>query len=236
MSSEWPNVVETVLLDAGGVLLDLDYRYLQRLIATRRDPHLPPIGEEKLSRLEAMARREIHRQVAAGGRVGDAWRDYFHVILGHAEVPPGDQPELIDALWEAHQRFGLWTSPIDGAPGIVARLKQRGLKLGVVSNAEGRVERDLEAAGYQGLFGTVVDSHVVGMEKPDPEIFRIALARLGAEAERTIHVGDVPSVDVAGARAAGIVPVLLDRHELYDGVAARRIRSLAELPDLLESE
>jgi len=233
MRAEWPSVVETVLLDAGGVLLDLDYRYLQRLIATRRDPHLPPIDEDELSRLEAIARSEIHRQVAAGGRVRDAWRDYFHVILGRAEVPPGEQPALIDALWEAHQRFGLWTSPIDGAPRIVAGLKERGLQLGVVSNAEGRVERDLDAAGYGGLFGTVLDSHVVGVEKPDPEIFRMALARLGAVAERTIHVGDVPSVDVEGARAAGIFPVLLDRHELYDGVAARRIRSLAELPDLL---
>ena len=226
--------VETVLLDAGGVLLDLDYGYLGRLIAARRDPKLPPLDSEALARLEAVARREIHRQVAAGGRVSEAWRDYFHVILGHADVPRAEQEGMIDALWQAHQRFGLWTRPIDGAPDVVAALKQRGLRLGVVSNAEGRVERDLDEAGYRGLFGTVVDSHVVGFEKPDPEIFRIALARLGADPATTIHVGDVPAVDVEGARAAGVLPVLLDRHELYPDERSLRIRSLRELPALLD--
>jgi len=234
MPRDWPETVETVLLDAGGVLLDLDYPYLKRLIGTRRDGHLPPISELELSRLEAVARREIHRQVEAGGRVSDAWRDYFHVILGHAGVPVGEQPALIDALWEAHQRFGLWTSPIDGAPETVSQLKRQGLTLGVVSNAEGRVARDLDAAGYEGLFGAVVDSHVVGVEKPDPEIFRIAMARLGAAPETTIHVGDVPAVDVEGARAAGVVPVLLDRHDLYPDADVRRIRSIRELPRLLQ--
>jgi len=226
--------VETVLLDAGGVLLDLDYGYLGRLIAAHREPQLPPLDAEALGRLEAIARREIHRQVAAGGRVSEAWRDYFHVILAHADVPRAEQDGMIDSLWEAHQRFGLWTRPIDGAPDVVAALKLRGLRLGVVSNAEGRVERDLDDAGYRGLFGTVVDSHVVGFEKPDPEIFRIAMARLGADPATTIHVGDVPAVDVEGARAAGVVPVLLDRHELYPDVSSRRIRSLRELPALLD--
>jgi putative hydrolase of the HAD superfamily len=196
-------------------------------------PRLPPIRLAELGRLEAFARREIHRQVAAGGRVSDAWRDYFHLILGHADVPVAEQAPMIDALWEAHQRFGLWTVPIDGAPDIVAGLKQRGLRLGVVSNAEGRVERDLDGAGYRGLFDTVVDSHVVGVEKPDPEIFRIAMSRLSADPATTIHVGDVPAVDVEGARAAGVVPVLLDRHDLYPDAVARRIRSLRELPELL---
>jgi putative hydrolase of the HAD superfamily len=233
MATTWPRVVETVLLDAGGVLLDLDYGYVGRLIAARREPELPPIEGDALARLEAIARREIHRQVAAGGRVSDAWRDYFHVILGRAGVPHAEQAAMIDVLWEAHQRFGLWTRPIDGAPDIVAALKQRGLRLGVVSNAEGRVERDLDDAGYRGLFGTVVDSHVVGFEKPDPEIFRIAMSRLGADPATTIHVGDVPAVDVAGARAAGVVPVLLDRHDLYPDADSRRIRSLRELPGLL---
>ena len=230
----WPRAVQTVLLDAGGVLLDLDYRYLRRLIETRRDGHLPPISTGELSRLEAVARREIHRQVAAGGRVSEAWRDYFHIILAHAHVAAADQPALIDSLWEAHQRVGLWTVPIDGAPETVAQLKRRGLALGVVSNAEGRVERDLDAAGYAGAFAAVIDSHVVGVEKPDPEIFRIALTRLQAAPETAIHVGDVPAVDVEGARAAGVFPVLLDRHDLYPEVDARRIRSIRELPELLD--
>jgi len=225
-----PDRIDTVLFDAGGVLLDLDYAYLRRLVEARRGS----VTVEELAHLEALARKEIHRQVAGGGRVSDAWRDYFHVILARVGVPAAEQIGIIDSLWEAHQRFGLWTVAIPGGPEIVAGLKRRGYRLGVVSNAEGRVERDLESAGFRGLFDTVVDSHVVGVEKPDPEIFRIALERLEAAPEHALYVGDLPAVDLAGARAAGLTPVLLDRHDLYPDVSDPRLRSLEELPALLD--
>jgi putative hydrolase of the HAD superfamily len=106
----------------------------------------------------------------------------------------------------------------------------------VVSNAEGRVEQDLEAAGYRGLLETVVDSHVVGVEKPDPEIFGIALRRLDARPESTIFVGDVPAVDVDGARAAGVTPILVDRHELYPQTDVLRLGSIRELPAILDGQ
>jgi putative hydrolase of the HAD superfamily len=230
-ASDWPEKIETVLLDAGGVLLDLDYAYLRRLIeAGHRE-----VSVEELARLEAVARMEIHRHVADGGRVSEAWRDYFHIILSRVGVPGEEQSSIIDALWEAHQRFGLWTVAIPGGPETVADLKRRGFRLGVVSNAEGRVEQDLDAAGYAGLLETVVDSHIVGVEKPDPEIFRIALERMDASAESAVFLGDVPSVDIVGARAAGVMPILLDRHDLYGDLTERRIRSIRDLPALLEN-
>jgi putative hydrolase of the HAD superfamily len=79
----------------------------------------------------------------------------------------------------------------------------------------------------------VVDSHVVGVEKPDPEIFRIALERMDAPAESAVFLGDVPSVDIVGAHAAGIAPILLDRHDLYGDLGERRVRSIRELPAML---
>jgi putative hydrolase of the HAD superfamily len=227
-----PDPVKTVLLDAGGVLLDLDYAYLRRLVEARQ----VAVDEQQLARLEAMARLEIHRQVSKGGRVSEAWRDYFHIILNEVGLPANTRGAIIDALWEAHQRVGLWTVPIDGAPQTVAELKRRGYRLGVVSNAEGRVEQDLEAAGYRGLLETVVDSHVVGVEKPDPEIFGIALRRLDARPESTIFIGDVPAVDVEGARAAGVTPILVDRHELYPQTDVLRLGSIRELPAILDGQ
>jgi putative hydrolase of the HAD superfamily len=229
MTDRWPDRVETVLLDAGGVLLDLDYAYLRRLIDVRHGE----VGIEDLARHEAAARHEIHRQVSSGGRVSETWRDYFRIILSKVGVAVEQWEEIVDSLWEAHQKFGLWTVAIDGAPETVALLKRRGLRIGVVSNAEGRVEQDLEAAGYRGLLETVVDSHLVGVEKPDPEIFNIALKRMKVEAGSAVYVGDLPSVDIAGARAAGLGAVLLDRHDIYQESGARRIRSIRELPPLL---
>jgi putative hydrolase of the HAD superfamily len=224
-----PEPVETVLLDAGGVLLDLDYGYLARLIEARYHR----ITQGELSYFEALARTEIERMVRNGGRTSEAWRDYFRLILGKAKVPVAVHEEIIDALWEAHRMVGMWTVPIADGPETVAELRRRGFGVGVVSNAEGRVENDLYAAGYDGLLQTVVDSHVVGVEKPDPEIFRIALKRLDALPERTVFVGDVPSVDVEGARSAGIAPVLLDRHDLYPDADVVRLRSIRELLPLL---
>ena len=154
-------------------------------------------------------------------------------------LKPCDPKELVYCLeqaleaHEAHQRFGMWTVPIEGSIETVRKLKRRGFKLAVVSNAEGRVEQDLYAAGYSGLFGTVVDSHVVGVEKPDPKIFQIALKRIGADPQTSLYIGDVPSIDVAGSREASLFPVLLDRHDIYPDVDALRVSTTAALLELL---
>lgn len=232
MTVSLPEKIETVLFDAGGVLLDLDYRYLRRLCRT----YGAQTTEEALSRYEATARVDVHKAVTNGGRVSDMWRDYFHFILGRAGVPAADQPAIIDSLWEAHQRFGLWTVAIADAVATVGALKQAGYRIGVVSNAEGRVAQDLEGAGYKGLFETVVDSHHVGVEKPDPKIFQIALERMGVGPENAIYIGDVPAVDVAGARAANLAPLLLDRHDLYANHDVQRLRAIGDLRDLLLSQ
>ena len=224
-----PRRFETVLLDAGGVLLDLDYAYLKRLLDARRCF----VAEDEMARAEAIARTEVDRQVRDGGRSGEAWRDYFRILFGRVAAPPAIHEEMIDALWGAHEQVGLWTVPVYGAVSAVTRLREAGYRLGVVSNAEGRVERDLKSAGFGGLFDTVVDSHLVGVEKPDPRIFEIALKRLEARAETSVFLGDVPAIDIVGARAAGIAPVLLDRHGLYPAVDAPRLERLDDFPDWL---
>lgn len=223
--------VDTILFDAGGVLLDLDYAFVKRLLEAR---HVAT-SVEALSESEAIARTTIDRRVREGGRTSEAWRDYFRILLTRVGAPPEETEPIIDTLAEAHGRVGLWTVAIEGAVETARALKDAGHRLGVVSNAEGRVERDLESAGYAGLFETVVDSRLVGVEKPDPAIFRIALERMNVAAEATIFLGDVPAVDIAGARAAGLTAVLLDRHNLYTEIEAPRLRSIAELPSWLSS-
>jgi HAD superfamily hydrolase (TIGR01509 family) len=225
------HVVRTILFDAGGVLLDLDYAFLKRLLTAR---HVTTTVEA-LAESESIARTTIDRRVRDGGRSSEAWRDYVRILLTRVGAPPERTEEIIDTLAEAHQRVGLWTVAIDGAVQTVRALKDAGHRLGVVSNAEGRVAIDLAGAGYEGLFETIVDSHVVGVEKPDPAIFRIALERMNATPETTVFLGDVPAVDVAGARAAGLTAVLLDRHDLYASVDAPRLRSIDEFPAWLSS-
>ena len=219
-----PSGVENLLFDAGGVLLELDFAFLRRVIA----PHGADIEESELSRIEAGARFEINGARSAGEQPPN-WRDFFYLVLGRAAVAPDEHDAIIETLWEAHHRVGLWTIAAPHGPRTVRRLKAQGIRVAVVSNAEGQVARDLDTAGYAGLFETVVDSHAVGVRKPDPAIFGIALEKLKIPADRTAYVGDMPAIDVAGSRAAGLRPILLDRHDFYPDLDVFRIRSLEQL-------
>jgi putative hydrolase of the HAD superfamily len=83
--------------------------------------------------------------------------------------------------------------------------------------------------GFTPAFDVILDSQVEGVEKPDPRLFRLALERLGEPAEAALHVGDFYNVDVVGARAAGIRPILVDEAGLYPEADCPRVQSLAEL-------
>jgi putative hydrolase of the HAD superfamily len=110
-------------------------------------------------------------------------------------------------------------------------LRARGARLAVVSNWDSRLPYLLDVLDLDDFFDAVVVSHLVGVEKPDPRIFRIAMELLGADPERTIHVGDVPEIDLEGARAAGIDAVLVDRRGRWDG-NGRVVRDLGGILEL----
>ena len=119
-------------------------------------------------------------------------------------------------------------------------LAAAGYTLAIVSNATGTVEAQLRAnaicqvgPGPGVTVDAVIDSSVVGYAKPDPRIFEITLERLGVAPAEAVHVGDTPGADVAGARAAGIRPILVDPHDDHPHLEVERVRSLAEVPALV---
>jgi putative hydrolase of the HAD superfamily len=113
----------------------------------------------------------------------------------------------------------------------LSALKARGLTLVVVSNANGTLRTHMDRVGLSQWFDCVIDSCDEGVEKPDPRIFEIALARVNADPKTTIHVGDLYQVDVVGARAAGLRGILLDETNLHPDADCPRLRSLTELVD-----
>ena len=90
--------------------------------------------------------------------------------------------------------------------------------------------------GLAAAFDVVFDSQVVGIEKPDPRFFQLALEQSGARAETTVHVGDLYHVDVVGARAAGIAAILLDAGNLYGDYDCPRVRTIGEVVDLIAKD
>jgi putative hydrolase of the HAD superfamily len=110
------------------------------------------------------------------------------------------------------------------------RARAAGIRCAVISNAEGQIQGLFEQLGIAQLFDLVVDSGIEGVRKPDPEIFRRALARAGVQPTQGLYAGDIPRVDVEGARAAGMDAVLIDALDHYpDYREAPRFKSVAEL-------
>jgi HAD superfamily hydrolase (TIGR01509 family) len=134
---------------------------------------------------------------------------YLEALFLEAGVPAARMAEVRETLTRLHGERHLWSGVAADTPGALTRLRAAGLRLGVVSNSDGRVEEALEAAGLRRYLDVVVDSTLAGVEKPDPAIFRAALDALGVAPSEALYVGDLYDVDVIGANAAGIRAVLL---------------------------
>lgn len=216
---------EAVLLDAYGTLVHLDdpAGRLRALLATEGHEHPPERVAAALAReiLHYRAHHDEGRDPAslAALRLGCA------AVL--AEGLGGDVPPLarLAEILVAALRFDLIP---DALPALDA-LAAAGLRLAVVSNWDCSLAGVLEGLGVADRFTAVSVSAVVGAPKPDPAIFRHALAALGVAPERALHCGDRPEYDCAGARRAGLRAVLIDRAGgLADGPCPR-IAALTEL-------
>ncbi len=116
---------------------------------------------------------------------------------------------------------------------VLRRLSDDGYAMALVSNAPPETDRVVDELGLRRYIGTVVISGAVGFSKPHPEIFRIALRLSGADADRTVHVGDVYESDVVGARNAGIRGVLIDREGRQAERECARITGLDQVYELV---
>ena len=127
-----------------------------------------------------------------------------------------------------HQSDNLWRLRLPSTARVLTAPCAREITLGVVSNADGRIAAILGEAGIAHFFDVIIDSHVVGVEKPDLAIFQIALDRIGVKPEHALFVGDIYAIDVPGAERAGLQPVLFDILGEYEDVRCRKIQHLCE--------
>ena len=229
-------LLEAVICDAGGTLIRLDFEWMAEDLT--RIGH--PVEVGTLRRAEVEGRRAYDASAGSGGAEGPAPRGdvraYFEGTLAAAGAPGPLRARAIERFLDRERASGLWCRPMEGARAALDALGAMGLRIGVVSNSDGRAERHLENADMLRGIEFVVDSHLVGIEKPDPAIFAVALGRLGTLPERTLFVGDIRSVDEAGARAAGMPFVLLDPLGDYGDPHAPRIAGMDELAAFVASE
>ena len=140
--------------------------------------------------------------------------------------PIGQSREFFDRLYARFAGPEPWRV-FPEVPGVLRMLRERGLRLAVISNWDDRLPGLLNALGLGELFEVTIVSGELGRHKPDPAIFRAALARLDLPADRVLHVGDDFDADVRGARAAGLRAAWLRRGDADS--AADQLGDLAEL-------
>jgi len=228
------DTLESVFLDAGNTLVYWDHDF----VAERARALGYTLDVVRLVRAEAKARPLLDRLLARSRstEAPDTLTAYLRCILqaGLAEeVPAAAQRAFVEGLAAALRGTDasdrLWSRVPPGLPESLARLREAGLALVVVSNSDGSCERKLREAGLHDVFDAVVDSAVVGIEKPDPGIFHHALRASGCSPERTLHVGDFYAIDVVGARRAGLHAALLDPHGDWADVDCARFRDVPGL-------
>ena len=217
----------TILFDAGGTLVYLDYAFLAREL--RRAGIA--VSSRAIRLAEYAAKAEIDRRLLGAVSDTDETRrqPYFVALLEHLGVESTLADVLIERFDAAHKHGNLWRKMLPSTPAVLTELRKRGFTLGVISNADGRMAAILQKCGIAELFDTLIDSHEVGIEKPDPRIFVLALDRLNTRPDQAIYVGDIYGIDVVGSERAGLQSVLLDPFGRYDGVPCRKIRHLREL-------
>ncbi|PYQ49178.1 MAG: hypothetical protein DMF78_19040 [Acidobacteria bacterium] len=225
-------MIETVFLDAGGVLVNPNWERVAEAMARQG----VEVSAAALAAAEPHAKRQLDtgQAVKANNDSARGWL-YFNLVLERAGVSLSDGTDAaLRELAEYHARFNLWESVPADVPDALDRLRRSGRRLVVVSNANGTLRAHFARLGLADRFDVLVDSCDEGVEKPDPRIFASALERLGVAPDRAIHVGDIVGLDVRGARRAGVEPVLMDPLGCYPGsVECPRIQRLADLLDLV---
>lgn len=139
--------------------------------------------------------------------------------------------EFFDRVYRLFEKKDSWRVFEDvDCSRIFERLKARGVVLGVISNWDSRLPDTLRATGLARHFDFILASTVVGSAKPNPEIFERALALSRVERQEACHIGDEVATDIAGALAAGIDAILVDREDRHQA-ASPRVRSFMQLMD-----
>lgn len=227
-------MIDGVFFDAGNTIVFPDYAiYAQIAASLGIEATLPDV-----LRAEALARSAFDRAVAASpsGGVSGFWSVYYTPFYEQLGIPAASIPRAIEETRDANDAgLGIWAVPVDGLAETMDQLDVRGIIAGVISNSDGRLEDRLAEIGIRDRFDFVLDSAVVGVSKPEPRIFELALEASGLPPSKAAYVGDYYEVDVVGARSVGMRPVLFDPVGAYGDVDCEVMTRFGDIVDLVDT-
>ncbi len=167
------------------------------------------------------------------------WDDYLERYATELAVPEDRRAGVLEHLHAEFAVAAMWTRVVPGSVDDLRTLQASGVRLGIVSNADGSVAARLReqevlqvGPGLGVAVECVIDSGEVGVTKPDPRIFAIALDAMGLAPAQAWYVGDMPAIDVVGARAAGIRPFVIDPFRFHADEDFETVGSLRDVAAL----
>jgi HAD superfamily hydrolase (TIGR01509 family) len=218
---------KAIFFDVGNTLL---FPNRDRIYVPLYQRELVPT-DQQLRALERTTKNEFDNLLADGRPDHGFWYLFYTHLLEELRI--NDEP-LRNALVEATHDSGNWDNIRPGTCQILKKIGQQ-YRIGVISNADGKIHQVLERCGIAGCFLSITDSGIVGREKPHPFIFETALKTLDARPEESLYVGDVYSVDYLGATRVGMQAMLFDVPGAYTGRGLPRVESLDDLQIVLQS-
>jgi putative hydrolase of the HAD superfamily len=218
-----------LIFDAGGVLVFPDFDLLAE-IANQVNIETIPV---KIAEQHANLFRAFDEHVSQYQNFPDIhyFRDIFEKLTASEEKIRA----AVDLTHNFDKKKHIWTTTRPWVGESLKILQEQGFHMAVVSNSDGRVDQILQELDLRKYFDIVIDSFVVGIEKPDPRIFNIALENLNWEISESIYIGDIFYIDIWGANQAGLGGVHIDKMDLYNDWDGIRIPSVKELPDLINN-
>jgi len=233
-----PSHIRAIFFDAGNTLIFPRLEELaqdltaQGFPATVEDFHAAErAGKQKLDEWlwPQIRRGEVPRTIDHY-----YWAQYLQALMRAIGAPEAEHARLIRRVADGFQDIQLWSRVLPDTPPYLESLRAQGYYLGVISNSVGTMEEQLNRLDLARYFQAILDSAIVGVEKPHPEIFRMARARAGVEASEGVFVGDTYATDIGGAQLAGLQGVLIDRVGAYPHAECPKVDSLPELGKVLE--
>ncbi len=229
--------LRAIFFDAGNTLI---YPCLEKLGEDLRQQGYPATAEDFWA-AERAGKRKLDEWLWPQIRQGEVprtidhyyWGEYLKALVERLAVPESERPRIMQRVADGFRDIAVWSEVLPGTPPFLEKLRGQGYYLGVISNSVGTIERQIERVGLRPHLGAVIDSAIVGVEKPHPDIFRIALRHAGVSPEEALFVGDTNATDVGGAQLAGLRGVLIDRVGAYPHAEGPRITLLPELEQVL---
>lgn len=225
--------LKAVIFDAGNTVMLFNYGVVAEALAAEGYG----VDEAVVREAEYRARVRLDPILARRNstEAPQIFQTYMRFVCEEIDVPWGAAAieRAFQRVTEYHRANNLWNRPNPQAHTVLQTLCGCGFTIGMISNSNGWVERLITESGLRPYFHFVLYSRLVGVEKPDPRIFQLALDRVGVHPAEALYIGDLYSIDVVGSNAAGMRAILLDPAGLWRHVDCPKARDLSEAADLI---